>query len=1177
MANPEPGENGVQGMSVAMGKARQDQSRASHPHSSVWVGANAGTGKTHVLTQRVIRLLLDGTPPERILCLTFTKAAASEMARRLFKDLGAWATMADGPLQRAIQERVDETLETQDLPKARRLFAQALETPGGLKIQTIHAFCERLLGRFPLEAQVPPDFQVLDDRTAQDLMAHALENMLQGISEDDDGPLSHAHDLLVTRFDEYGFQEIFDHVRSKRTALNQFFQHHGGLDPALDALRAALKLSPGETAETIVHEVMAEEFVDPIELRQFVEMLQAGSKSDKAQAALLSGVLETDDATEAFELYAQVFLKKTDGQPKSRLVTKTVAEANPGLLDFLTSEQSRIAHAQERRKAALVYDSSAALFRLAEKMLGYYADEKHRRGALDYDDLILRAAELLQTSSSAAWVLYKLDGGLDHILVDEAQDTSPPQWAVIKSLANEFFSGAGSRQDRTPDLVRTVFAVGDEKQSIYSFQGADPDMFQRMQLEFEQRVSAAEQAWSAVDFHLSFRSTEPVLQIVDAIFEDDDLAVRLTASGKAIEHVARREGHAGLVELWPLITDDEIEDSDPWDAPLDQEKASSAEAILAERIAQTVKNWVDQGEILESQGRPIEAGDILILVRRRDAFMDHMIRELKSRSIPVAGADRVDLLDQLPVLDILAVADFTLLPSDDLTLASILKSPFLGLSEQDLFELCYRREGTVWDELIRRSQSNTKLLAAYRFLKYFLDLADVIAPFEFFHHLIDGQPIDGQDRRTGRLRITERLGREANDMLDEVLNLALAYERTDLPSLQGFLDWFRYGDAELKREPDQGPGQVRVMTVHGAKGLDGNIVFLPDTCQAPSAALDDRILPLKDDVLVWRPGRRSDHDPVTAAARDIASDNRDAEYYRLLYVAATRARDRLYIAGYHGVRAPGPASWYHLIASALKPLAQEVVDASGQMVWRLESKQVAAAEPLSPIASIGPEKTSLPAWIDQPAPSEDPKSRPLSPSRIPVPADTQDFEPPMLSPLADNGALRFLRGRLIHSLLQYLPDCPKEQYQELASRYIARRAGELTSDEQGQIVSESLAILSDATFAEIFGPNSQAEVALTGHLSVMGEERFVAGQIDRLCVAEDRVLVIDFKTNRPPPESETALAQVYRRQMAVYRALLAKIYPDREIRCALLWTDGPRLMPLSDGLLDDALADLHVP
>jgi len=1163
-------------MTQAMEKARQDQSRASHPRSSVWVGANAGTGKTHVLTQRVIRLLLDGTPPERILCLTFTKAAAAEMARRLFEDLGAWATMADGPLQLAIEERVDETLDVAELPKARRLFAQALETPGGLKIQTIHAFCERLLGRFPLEAQVPPDFQVLDDRLASDLISRALETMLHDIAEDDDGDLVHAHSLLVSRFDEYGFADLFDHVLSKRNALAQFFQTYGGLTPALEALCSALGLAPGETAETILEAAMGRGATDHDQLREFSEILLTGSKSDQVQAALLQDALNAEDSEAAFDLYAQIFLKKTDGQPKSRLVTKKISEQHPELLEFLVREQARIGDVQDRRKAALIYESSAALFQLSERLLDYYADEKHRRAALDYDDLILRAVSLLRTSPSAAWVLYKLDGGLDHILVDEAQDTSPPQWAVIEALAAEFFAGAGSRQDRTPNLIRTIFAVGDEKQSIYSFQGADPDMFHAMQSAFAQRVADADQSWHAVDFQLSFRSTDPILRLVDAIFEDERLAGRLTASGQAIRHVACREGQAGLVELWPLITDDDIDEHDPWDAPLDQEKASSAEAILAERIAETIKAWLSGGELLESRGRSIEAGDILILVRRRDAFMDHMIRELKSRNIPVAGADRVDLLDQLAVLDVLAVADFTLLPSDDLTLANVLKSPFVGLTEQDLFDLCHERKGTLWRELASRAESEPIFGAAYRFLKHYVDLADVIAPFEFFHQLIDGRSA-GEDLKTGRLRITERLGREANDMLDEVLSLAINYERTDSPSLQGFLDWFRSGDAELKREPDQGPGQVRVMTVHGAKGLDGNIVFLPDTCQTPSAALDDRILALKDDILVWRPGRRADHDPLTAAARNKSADKRDAEYYRLLYVAATRARDRLYIAGYHGARPPGPQSWYNLVASALKPVADKVTDTDGQTVWRLSDPQVAPTEPAKTTLAFPRQEIALPQWIDQAAAPEDSKARALSPSLIRVPSEPELMEPAVLSPLVDDGESRFLRGRLIHSLLEYLPDCPRDQRPSLAAQYIARRSGALKADQQTQILNETLGILTDPVFEEIFGPESQAEVALSGYLTLGDEEVFLAGQIDRLCVTNDRVLVIDYKTNRPPPAEEVDLAPLYRRQMAVYRGLLAKIYPDRPIQCALLWTDGPRLMPLSGDLLEAALADLHAP
>ena len=596
-------------------------------------------------------------------------------------------------------------------------------------------------------------------------------------------------------------------------------------------------------------------------------------------------------------------------------------------------------------------------------------------------------------------------------------------------------------------------------------------------------------------------------------------------------------------------------------------------AELAEKIANTIETWINEGEILKSKDRPIEPGDILILVRRRDAFMEQMIRALKQKKIEVAGADRMRLTEQLAVMDVMAVAEFVLQPADDLTLACILKSPFVGFSEEELFDLAYGRSGTLWQALSARHKDNPHFETAYAFLRNLLAMADHMPPFDFFHELLDGQSVLGAGP-TGRLRLLKRLGRDVGDPLDEFLNLALAYERRSVPSLQGFLQWLWEGQAELKREQDHSSGQVRVMTVHGAKGLDGNIVFLPDTCQIPDSRLDDRIITLPDGGLIWRPGRMIDNDPATQTARDDVGNMRIGEYHRLLYVAATRARDRLYIAGYQGARDPGSKSWYRLAEAAIKPIAQEMMTSDGETIWRLEGEQSEPAE-----GEDAPEKqhqrpTSLPQWVSRVPPQELPPARPLAPSRLGT-DEKELVEPTVLSPLRGEQEHRFLRGRLIHGLLEYLPDLEPEHWARAGKSYIAKYGAELPEKEQHRVFEESHAILTHADFAPVFGPGSQAEVTLAGRLEHISPGQTVYGQIDRLCVRENEILIIDYKTNRPPPQTVDQVAPAYMRQMAVYRALVSQIYPGKPVHCALLWTDGARLMPLPDAALEHALADLR--
>ncbi len=1164
-------------MATGFDDAILDQARASDPRVSAWVSANAGTGKTHVLTQRVIRLLLSGTDPQRILCLTFTKAAASEMARRLFKDLGEWSTLPDDVLIETVYARTREQLSPDDLPKARRLFAQALETPGGLKIQTIHAFCERLLGRFPLEAQVAPNFDVLDDRTAGELLDHARFHVFEKALEEEGTPLAQAHTYLVTRLAEETFDKLFYEVVQKRHRLQWFFDRHGGVAGAVTTLAHCLDLSGGDDAFSIMTETVEEPYCDLTRLESIRDVLRTGTaKTERTQAERMDTFLCQTDLETAFEHYTPIFLTQTGAPRADRgFITKAFREEHPDVDDFMSTERARVARLYEKLKAVRIIEASTALFTLAEEFIQLYAQEKRQRAALDYDDLILATRNLLQRSAAASWVLYKLDGGLDHILVDEAQDTSPYQWDVIKALAAEFFSGLGVHEEREPKEVRTIFAVGDEKQSIYSFQGADPDKFHEESLRFHQQVTDAGYEWARVAFQLSFRSTDVVLRAVDVFFSDEAQQKSLTASGEPIRHLTNRDGHAGLVELWPLIEPRDVDEEDPWDAPIDWVAPHSPPAELAHKIATTIKHWLESGECLHSQGRPIAPGDIMILLRNRGALMEPIIRALKDNNIPVAGADRMHVTEQLAVMDLTALTEFVLQPGDDLSLACVLKSPLVGLTEDELFELAYGRTGSLWQALKARRREKP-YDAAYAYLSHMRSRADFVSPFEFYQDILDGAPLSGNlSEQTGRQRLLTRLGQDANDPLDEFLNLALVFEETKTPSLQGFIHWLGSGEAELKREQDQGEGRVRVMTVHGAKGLASNIVMLPDTCGVPDPRQDDHLLTGEDDMIMWRPPRTADQETISEAWRTAYQQKKEAEYHRLLYVAATRARDRLYIGGYQKATAPKDISWYKRIERELRPLADEVTAWDGTPVLRLVSEQTAPPEASTAQDIVTQVITDMPEWVMTSAMPEPMPQQPLAPSRLPL-AQEGESEPPVLSPLAADQSDRFRRGHLIHKLLEVLPNLPSDQWRDAVLRFLTVQASDFDEAQRHTLLTEILAILNDTEFAALFAPGSQAEVALAGMAHGLSsddmDDVIVSGFIDRLCVTDTEVMIVDYKTNRPPPKSVDTVPIVYLRQMAVYRALLREIYPNHRIRCALLWTDGPLWMPLPDALLDRSLA-----
>jgi ATP-dependent helicase/nuclease subunit A len=1150
------------------------QRAASDPAVSAWVSANAGSGKTHVLVNRVVRLLLAGSAPDRILCLTFTKAAASEMANRLFARLGQWAMMDDEGLARAIADIEGARPATEALARARRLFARALETPGGLKIQTIHAFCEGLLQRFPLEAGIAPGFDIVDVRSTAEMIADVRARLLEDAAADPDGPCGRAMAVVVDALSEQAFDAVMAEIIGRRGPFRAAVPATGLLPAATVRLRACLDLDDGDTPETVRDAAARLDDDRRDRYRAIAQVLGTGAVSDRKLAETIVALLATGAPDRRFDLLRQLFLTQA-GAPRKRLMTAKPAAAEPELHDWLAGEQERLVAACDLYHRAITAGVTGALMTLADRILSGYEAAKRRHAALDYDDLIARTVELFERSE-AAWVLYKLDGGLDHILVDEAQDTSPGQWQVIQALAEEFFSGEGARGQ-----VRTIFAVGDEKQSIFSFQGARPAEFEAMRSHFEQRVTAAALAFRKVPFTVSFRSTQAVLEAVDQVFADAAAARGLGGDADRIVHEAVRRGHAGLIEIWPVVEPDEKqEERDPWE-PLDAVSPTSPRVRLAVTIADRIQGWLRDGTVLEPRGRPIRPGDILILVRRRDAFSDAMVRALKQRDIPVAGADRLVLTDHIAVLDLLALARFVLMPDDDLTLAEVLKSPLCDDSqfdEDELRRLAIERRGALWQSLTTRAARDPFAALAFERLTAWRRLALRASPFEFYSSVL------GPDG--GRREFLRRLGTEANDPLDEFLALTLAYEQQHTPSLQGFLQWVGKAETEIKRDMDHGRDEVRIMTVHGAKGLEANIVFMPDTCAVPTARHDPSVLfvdpPDPRDtgppIPVWA-ARRAHDTEAMAAARARLDDERREEYHRLLYVAMTRARDRLYVCGYQGQRGRGEGCWYDLIAHALGDRAERLAEPGGGTLLR-----IAGSQDLPPDDSHGAGDAAIPrldppTWATRNPQPEPQVARPLAPSRLEaVEAEgtvAVGDDQPVASPLRADGALRYRRGRLVHTLLQILPEIARAERAGRAIRWLEANAPDLAAGDRQALLAEVMAVLDHPDFAPLFAPDSRAEVPLTAALPLTGPDGrpvVIAGQVDRLVVTDHEVLIADYKTNRPPPATVDAIAPLYLRQMAAYRMALAQIFPDRAIRCLLVWTDGPRVMELPAEFLDRAFA-----
>lgn len=1164
------------------------QRLAADPDASVWVAASAGSGKTKVLTDRVLRLLLGGAAPSRILCLTFTKAAAAEMALRVSRTLSGWVTMDDGALDMALADLSGKRPSDALRVRARQLFARVVDCPGGLKIQTIHAFCQSLLRRFPLEAGVAPQFEALDDVAAAALVRESLGETLLAARLDPQSGLGAATLALSSVLSEDEFANLTNHLVSERGRLALIFDRCGGLAGALDEVYKELDISGFETFDGALAEACADAAFDAAGLRAAVAILLGGQKTDIDRAGQMAPWLAADVAERAarFDDWREAFFTKA-GAPRAKLATQKATAAAPALL----AELERLIRLDERLRAIRTGGFTAALLRLADGLLGRYGEKKARRACLDFDDLILRAIHLL--SGRVPWVLYKLDGGLDHILIDEAQDTNPDQWRVVAALADEFFAGQGGREE--PGALRTVFAVGDEKQSIFSFQRADPAEFAAMRAHFARRAVEAGRDWRPVDLSVSFRSVAAVLECVDAVFADPaNKAGVVSQPDQIVRHIPFRRGAGGLVEWWPPLPPPvEPEEPEPWRPPAGNIRAEAPpSARLAAAIAQTIRDWLDAGERLEARDRPIRPGDILVLVRTRSRFVNELTRALKDRSVPVAGADRMTLSASLAVQDLAAAGDFLLLPDDDLTLATLLKGPFIGLSEEQLFDVAYQRRGRLWPALLAKAESDPAFRPAAGWLTDLLARVDFVRPYELFAELL-ARPCPA-DAISGRRALLSRLGPDAGEAVEEFLAMALSFERTEAPSLQRFLGWFAASQAQVKREQEQGADQVRIMTVHGSKGLQAPIVFMPDTAAAPTRSAlvlwpesgrDDnagRTVPL------YAP-RRSFEAPQAAKARALADRRRDEEYRRLLYVALTRAEDRLYVCGYQTGRKPPDHCWSALVGAALAGGLGEAItvtlpDGEALQGWRRVTPQTVPVRQESLVSKEQETAPPPPDWLRRLAPLAAPDARPLTPSR--PDAD----EPGLTSPLSGDGAAvgpargpmarrddgaRFRRGLVVHRLLQTLPDFPAAERSAAGRRYLDSCHGDLPPDLRDAWLSETLTVLDLPEAAALFGRGSRAEAALVGMVETpSGERRVLSGQIDRLALTEDAVWIVDYKTNRPVPDAVQDVAAVYVRQMAAYRAALAQMHPGRAVRCLLLWTDGPKLMELPAEMLDAAAAAL---
>lgn len=1104
--------------------ATQRQVDAADPRTSTWLSANAGSGKTRVLTDRVARLLLEEVSPQNILCMTYTKAAAAEMQNRLFQRLGDWAMMPDGALRTALQALgAGRQVDGAQLNNARTLFARAIETPGGLKIQTIHSFCAGVLRRFPLEAQVSPQFREMEDRAAEILRAEVVDEIVMGPQA------AVVHDLLV-HFTGDDLAKFTAEIAGKR---DYFFEK-----PDLDAICDALGIPLGLTVEELLDDVFDKDL-----LGQLASACAAGSTMDAKAAEALRPILDHPlDPHDVLAVLEDVLLTGEGAKAPftakiGAFPTKATRAAHADLMADIEPLMARVEDMRAHRLGLLALDRTLALYRFANVFVPAYEAHKLAMGALDFDDLIRKAKALLTDPVVAQWVLFRLDGGIDHILVDEAQDTSPTQWAVIERLTQEFAAGEGARGDHE----RTVFVVGDKKQSIYSFQGADPAAFDQMQAHFKTAHEAAGKPFAVTSLDHSFRSSQAILSVVDQTFVGD----RADGMDDGLTHIAFKENMPGRVDLWPVIEKSSIEDEREWFKPVDAPSATDHTVLMARRVADQIRYMIDHEKIPEEiddtgnyNRRVITEGDFLILVQRRSDLFAEIIRACKAADLRIAGADRLRVGAELAVKDLAALLSFLALPEDDLSLASALRSPLFGWSEQDLFTLAHHRpeNSFLWEALRNSDHAGTLTI-----LDDLRSKSDFLRPYDLIERILI--------RHDGRRNLLARLGPEAEDGIDALLSQALAYESTGVPSLTGFLTWMETDDLEVKRQMESQGDRIRVMTVHGAKGLEAPIVILPDTAKR-DVQVKQELLPDGDRV-IWRPPAKSSAPTVVALRDDVIAKQR-RERMRLLYVAMTRAEKWL-IVGAAGDVGDGDASWYNIVADGMQRRGN--YDA---MLGNLPLRRVSELDwDALPLTAAKPKDTATvtpPQFGDLPAAQ---RSKTIAPSELPgakiMPGD----------PAGDDPADALERGTQIHLLLEHLPLAARDMRHELGLQLLQ------TND--AALVDEVIALIDKPDLAWVWGADALTEVDITADIPGLGR---IHGAIDRLIIGPDTITAIDYKSNRLVPAAPGDTPLGLQRQLAAYSHALQQIYPNHTIKAAILWTSAGTLTVLPQQHLHDALNSL---
>jgi len=1122
------------------------QNMASDPYVSVWVEANAGSGKTHVLVNRVLRLLLIGVAPQNLLCLTFTNAAAAEMRMRVAKRLSKWALMNDNDLQLELEKLNSKPANEKTLLFARKLFASTLETPGGLKINTIHAFCESVLHRFAIEAKVPINFTVMEEVVSKNLIDEAREQVIaQGIRGQNKAANSIKW-LLANMSDS----QISDAINGAIYNSAELSEVLTDVEKSKQQLKKFVNYNEDESVESLTNDIVAKSLFPP---KNYVDIFAIHPPRENPKSLVFEDKLNLVDIKNPdYKIILDAFLTKEFGLRK-KLLRNSILNTPGNISTLLLAEADRLYDLVQKIRVAELVKKSSALIDLLSGIFTLYQRQKQDRNLLDFSDLIEKTNKLFSNSENMDWVLYKLDANIEHILVDESQDTNFDQWAIVKSLCEEFYSGKTSIEK-----PRTLFAVGDKKQSIYSFQGAKPHLFSDTGVEIKLRAKNAKKQFANVELKASFRTLPNILDAVDLLCQQGGISEALLAHEHKISHESARKDLGGKVELWPVIFKEDITvPTDRWPLEKDDIGVQNAAKALAERIANNIENWLKTSRPLAQRGRSIKADDILILVQTRNEVFHEIINALKKRNISTLGADRLSLSKHIAVLDLLALADILLNPNDDLNLAAVLRSPLFNFSEDDLFDIAANRKKNFSLWRVLKNSPNEIAKQSYQTLIDWRKKLDFERPYEFFAQVLYAQK--------GLQKFHARLGQEVDDVLSEFLDLAFAHELNDQPSLQGFLNEMRKSNVTIKREIAQNGTGVRIMSIHGAKGLEAPIVILADASKPPDPTkLNKKIYfceQEKQGFLVFASAKKINCNTSLKLGEQYKAEQ-IAEYWRKLYVAMTRAEDELYLCGIAKTEKQIEGSWFEIVKKSLEPNSEKCeifgCDEKGIIFPKEQLKP-------KPLIAKADKNQSIEKFIPKTIAQHQAKEF-ITPSTAATDNQDIDIFDKAFETIFDAEFAR-KKGVALHALLEHLTKIESEKQLEIGLRALEILLPQKPNWHE-EIITKAISILQNKL---LFNENSRAEIPFLVEAKKSGKSVKIAGRIDRIIINKNEVLLVDYKSDLNPANNEDDVSKKYLTQLGLYQLVGKKIFTNKKIKAAIFWTQSENLMYLSDDKLKNAV------